>query len=927
MDIIIKALAERTSLILMVLGVSISLLVGVFTYRYFRSTLPSEKEHPIETREVSDVPSTPTSSLFSYFIEDTETFGQAATSENDIDVDNADTLYYLISGTVEVYYKKKLLMERKKDFFVTTILWLISEQKTPSITYRIKKKSVFYQITNWKKKKILYILLSKFFRSTLYTLLNYVEVSPYPYDVRRIDALSEKNTDKILEHIKKTLCIGREVKRWQIIENPKILSRNSLYYVVSGSPTIFYEKDSHDLLPGDVVGLINRVSILKRERKIEKECVLLEIQMSPYIKNEPEPLISIAKEYSHLLTELVQVTDSLVEWRIMEPGERISAITPTNSIKLITCGYFLKEGDIKYFGIGSNKVLFEREAILHEESAYVAIATRISEIIEIPPEYIDTLFSFFESIMIHLYKRIISRIGTEEELDPPSLITFIPSNVKETQIEVFTYFLDMEINQSDSCIVLSSSKIEDMLGSLLFEPTRKLSLISVISAFQSEHDYILLPIIEDASTMKMPKSSSEASLSLSEIIFYLVPNGNSCDLEMEKKWCKVDTVVLHRTSMRKVSQGRYYGQRHHVEFPAIDIPVCVIQNRFHEAKDTRRSHCNFTEASPYLAMPIFPLDDLKRFLRTLKGENIGLVLGGGGARGISHIGIIQALEEAGIPIDAVGGTSMGAFVGALYATGCSNREVFIKAKYLSRLVGSIWRIFLDMTYPICSMFTGKTFNETLGKIFKSQKIEDLWLPYYCVTTDISGLEEKVHTYGLLWRYVRASMSLAGYLPPLCDKGSFLLDGGYTNNVPVDAMRSMGIRNIIAVDVGSELESSYYDYGDSLNGFWVILQKLFGTKRFLSLTEIQYRLSYITSTYKEKRTRSNLTIKYIRPDLGGYRTMDFSQFDEIVAQGYQYGKKIIAQWKESGEYVELTRLGTAYPKERRNYTVAKHTISP
>ena len=93
---------------------------------------------------------------------------------------------------------------------------------------------------------------------------------------------------------------------------------------------------------------------------------------------------------------------------------------------------------------------------------------------------------------------------------------------------------------------------------------------------------------------------------------------------------------------------------------------------------------------------------------------------------------------------------------------------------------SVWRQMWDLTYWYSAMFTGAGFNNTIKELFGNKCIEDLWIPYYCVTTDITTSEMRVHRSGPLWAYVRASMSLAGYLPPLCDPldGHLLLDGGY-----------------------------------------------------------------------------------------------------------------------------------------------------
>ncbi|KAK2568031.1 Patatin-like phospholipase domain-containing protein 6 [Acropora cervicornis] len=204
--------------------------------------------------------------------------------------------------------------------------------------------------------------------------------------------------------------------------------------------------------------------------------------------------------------------------------------------------------------------------------------------------------------------------------------------------------------------------------------------------------------------------------------------------------------------------------------------------------------------------------DFSRLARRLTGTSIGLILGGGGARGLSHVGVIKALEEAGIPIDMVGGTSMGSFVGATYAE------------------------YGDVT-KMC------------------QKVRDwsldLLLPYFCITTDITSSRMRVHTDGCLWRYIRASMSLSGYLPPLCDPkdGHLLLDGGYVNNLP-----------------GSEDPDDLTNYGDQLSGWWLLWNKwnpFAETVKIPDMAEIQSRLAYVSCVRQLAET------------------LEFGRFDEIV----------------------------------------------
>ncbi|KAF4014662.1 hypothetical protein G4228_006582, partial [Cervus hanglu yarkandensis] len=177
--------------------------------------------------------------------------------------------------------------------------------------------------------------------------------------------------------------------------------------------------------------------------------------------------------------------------------------------------------------------------------------------------------------------------------------------------------------------------------------------------------------------------------------------------------------------------------------------------------------------------------DFSRLARVLTGNTIALVLGGGGARGCSHIGVLKALEEAGVPVDLVGGTSIGSFIGALYAEERSASRTKQRAREWAKSMTSVLEPVLDLTYPVTSMFTGSAFNRSIHRVFQDKQIEDLWLPYFNVTTDITSSAMRVHKDGSLWRYVRASMTLSGYLPPLCDPkdGHLLMDGGYINNLP------------------------------------------------------------------------------------------------------------------------------------------------
>ncbi|KAJ0421118.1 lysophospholipase nte1 [Aspergillus carlsbadensis] len=314
--------------------------------------------------------------------------------------------------------------------------------------------------------------------------------------------------------------------------------------------------------------------------------------------------------------------------------------------------------------------------------------------------------------------------------------------------------------------------------------------------------------------------------------------------------------------------------------------------------------------------------DFHRLARRLCGRAVGLVLGGGGARGIAHVGVIKALEEAGIPVDIVGGTSIGAFIGALYARDADVVPMYGRAKKFAGRMGSMWRFALDLTYPSVSYTTGHEFNRGIFKTFGDSQIEDFWLEFYCNTTNISRSRAEYHSSGYVWRYVRASMSLAGLIPPICDEGSMLLDGGYIDNLTVAHMKTLGADVIFAIDVGSIDDNTPQGYGDSLSGFWSVVNRwnpFSSLPNPPTLSEIQARLAYVSSIDNLERAKNSPGCLYLRPPIDRYGTLEFGKFDEIYQLGYAYGKEYLEKLKSEGSL--------PIPEETEEKKKLQRTLAP
>lgn len=212
-------------------------------------------------------------------------------------------------------------------------------------------------------------------------------------------------------------------------------------------------------------------------------------------------------------------------------------------------------------------------------------------------------------------------------------------------------------------------------------------------------------------------------------------------------------------------------------------------------------------------------DDLSRLARILAGRAIGLVFGGGGARGFAHLGVLRAFEELGIKIDMVGGTSIGAPIAGLVAQGKSADECLQQS---IRAFSSL----IDMTIPITSMISGKRISRTIAEHTADWDIEDFWLPYFCVSTNLTTAKQVVHRFGNSALAIRASVSIPGVLPPVPSNGELLVDGGVLNNVPINIMREMNPSGaVIAFDVAPPRGPvAKEDYGMSVSGWYQLASR-------------------------------------------------------------------------------------------------------
>lgn len=307
--------------------------------------------------------------------------------------------------------------------------------------------------------------------------------------------------------------------------------------------------------------------------------------------------------------------------------------------------------------------------------------------------------------------------------------------------------------------------------------------------------------------------------------------------------------------------------------------------------------------------------------QTLIRPRVGVVLSGGGAKGFAHIGALKVIEESGLPIDYIAGTSMGSIVGGLYAMGYDTKTMTrlvreqdwdavmsddIPRKYISVDEKIMDRHYLA-TFPFrnnkiqmsSAIYDGEMVNLLLARLtspaYNIIDYSKLSVPFLCVATDIENAEAYEMTRGNLQRSIRASMSIPFYFAPVEVDNRLLVDGGLRNNFPVHNLREKGIDIIIGIDVQRDFHEK-----EDLNSLANILDQV------IAMTDID----------ANRKAMQEVDI-HIRPDLRDFGMMDFNYYDTIIALGEASARLYLPQLKRLADSI----------KSIQDYTVEKHHVEP
>jgi NTE family protein len=416
---------------------------------------------------------------------------------------------------------------------------------------------------------------------------------------------------------------------------------------------------------------------------------------------------------------------------------------------------------------------------------------------------------------------------------------------------------------------------------------------------------------------------------------YLVTDGTESD------WTRLclqhsDEVVLLADA--KQDHGLTAVERRYL---AGDAPVSVARQTLMLLHDTEtrspRGTSRWLSARPsvrhFHVRPKLPRD-MRRAARIVSGQAIGIVFSGGGAKGFAHVGVMKALEDAGIESDFVGGTSIGAIMGMGLAMDQSAEAVsrMVHKAFLGHPKGNITG---DYNFvPLVSLIKGRRSHGAMAQAIEHATgddidTEDTWKTFFVIASDFSAGTEAVLDRGNLARNVIASYAIPGALPPVFIGGHMLFDGGTFNNFPVDVMARLGAGQIIGVDLSDDRGRKFEI--DRIPGTIAHLRDMLRPRkqrryRLPSVPETLVTSSFISSLSKQKTMRKFADLLF-QPNIERVGLLDWKRFHDIVAAGYDHARQRLATEPSSRVWLatQCDRTGPGHTAEQRAVRALGRTI--
>jgi NTE family protein len=526
--------------------------------------------------------------------------------------------------------------------------------------------------------------------------------------------------------------------------------------------------------------------------------------------------------------------------------------------------------------MGRGQAIGEMSMYTDEPRSATVVAIRDSVLVRLAKEHFAELLASSSRVSMALTQQIIRRLQTQASRNPvplPVTITLLPIS-QGIDLRGFADKLAAALSSKGRVIVVDSTALDAALGeagaangrATDAELNRRISLH--LDHIESKHEFVLLV-------------------------------GADTPSEWTRRCCRHGDELLlladatQPPSLHPIEVDWLAHRPPHAEAAEILVLLHPADTRCPRGTRewlARRPVTEHVHVRPALDR------DIERLARIESRSAVGLVLAGGGARGFAHLGVFRALQERGIEIDFVGGTSIGAVMGALVACDqplARTLEITRRA-FASNPTGDFnW-------LPLISLISGTRLRRVVGQATSellgfAADIEDLWKNFYCIATNYSQAREQRLAHGPLDKALVASTAIPGALPPAIANGDLLCDGGTFNNFPVDEMRKLrGVGTVIGVDLSTK-KPRRMEF-DEVPSTWALLRDRLRprAKRLYKLPSLAAYLMNVTILYSVSRQRHAQlqTDLYFNPSLDRVGLLEWKRFDHIVMQGYAHALDVL-----------------------------------
>lgn len=582
----------------------------------------------------------------------------------------------------------------------------------------------------------------------------------------------------------------------------------------------------------------------------------------------------LASNFPAIDRETLQHVQASVQWLELRAGEVLMAQGTQGDAAYLTLSgrlrvYVKTDADAPprmVRELGRGEITGEISLYTNAPRSATVVATRHTVLARLDKRQFTALVARNPQISMAVTRKIIDRLQTQHErrpLPPPVTVTLLPIT-QGVDASAFAQRLARSLEPFGRVCWVNAATV----ASHATPAHGDARPAAILEDLEAEHDFLLMVADPQASPW------TQTCVSQSDEVLLLADATQPVAVHAVEQACMVDP-----PQRQEVAETLVLLHPTHTQSPRGMRPWIE-----------RRAVTGHVNLRPELD------SDMARLARLLSRNAVGLVLAGGGARGFAHLGVWRALNDLGVEIDCVGGTSMGAVMAAAIA---ADREIpktldVIKQAFKINPTGDYNLL------PLISLIKGHRIRAIIDRSIDSLMggpvdIVDLWKGYFCIASNYSqGREMQLHK-GDLGRALRASIAIPGALPPVVMEGELFCDGGTFNNFPADVMRNMrGVGKVIGVDLSSQ-RTRRFDFDEMPSAWQVFFDRLRprAKRRFKVPSLVAYLLNvsvlYSVSRQSESRKQTDL---YFNPELFKFGFLQWARFSAIVTQGDAHAREVM-----------------------------------